>query len=156
MTLGTGNEKELLERLTQITLENLENENFGGQELAMLAGMSISTLNRRLHKIVSKSTSQFIREIRLKKAMELLMQQTDTAAEVAWKVGFGSPAYFSKCFHDFYGFPPGEVRKRMEEGTLPVSDESHDTEKANEVSLTSEKFKKPRNYLIKTGHGYIR
>ncbi|MBW6478405.1 MAG: helix-turn-helix domain-containing protein [Bacteroidales bacterium] len=116
MIPGTGNEKELLERLTQITLENLENENFGGTELAMHAGMSISTLNRRLHKITSKPTSQFIREIRLKKAKELLMQQTDTAAEVAWKVGFGSPAYFSKCFHDFYGFPPGEVKKRMEEG----------------------------------------
>jgi TolB-like protein/AraC-like DNA-binding protein len=118
MTLGLGNERELLEKLTQITLENLENENFGGSELAMLAGMSISTLNRRLHKITSKPTSQFIREIRLKKAMELLMQHTDTAAEVAWKVGFGSPAYFSKCFHEYYGYPPGEVKKKftMNEG----------------------------------------
>ena len=146
MIPGTGNEKELLERLTQITLENLDNENFGGAELAVHAGMSISTLNRRLHKITSKPTSLFIREIRLKKALELLMQQTDTAAEVAWKVGFGSPAYFSKCFHDFYGFPPGEVRKRMEEGTLPVLDKSPAAEEANEVSLTSEKFKKP--YLV--------
>ncbi len=132
MIPGTGNEKELLERLTQITLENLENENFGGTELAMHARMSISTLNRRLHKITSKPTSLFIREIRLKKAMELLMQQTDTAAEVAWKVGFGSPAYFSKCFHDFYGFPPGEVRKRMEDGTLPITDETHSLENAAE------------------------
>ncbi|MBW6478406.1 MAG: helix-turn-helix domain-containing protein [Bacteroidales bacterium] len=151
MIAGTGKEKELLERLTQITLENLENENFGGTELALHAGMSISTLNRRLHKITSKPTSLFIREIRLKKAMELLMQQTDTAAEVAWKVGFGSPAYFSKCFHDFYGFPPGEVRKRMEEGILPVSDESPATDEANEVSLTSEKFKKPYQVSIFIG-----
>ena len=132
MIPGTDNEKELLERLTQITLENLENENFGGTELAMHARMSISTLNRRLHKITSKPTSLFIREIRLKKAMELLMQQTDTAAEVAWKVGFGSPAYFSKCFHDFYGFPPGEVKKRMEDGTLPITDETHSLENAAE------------------------
>ena len=132
MIPGTDNEKELLERLTQITLENLENENFGGTELAMHARMSISTLNRRLHKITSKPTSLFIREIRLKKAMELLMQQTDTAAEVAWKVGFGSPAYFSKCFHDFYGFPPGEVRKRMEDRTLPITDETHSLENAAE------------------------
>ena len=78
------------------------------------------------------------------------MQQTDTAAEVAWKVGFGSPAYFSKCFHDFYGFPPGEVRKRMEEGTLPLYDETHASENAskegNEFFLNSNKIKKP--YLI--------
>jgi AraC-like DNA-binding protein len=121
MPILTDNEKELLERLTQITLENLDNENFGGAELAMHAGMSISTLNRRLHKITSKPTSQFIREIRLKNAMELLIQQTGTAAEIAYKVGFGSPSYFSKCFHDFYGFPPGEAGKRMEESTLPLS-----------------------------------
>jgi TolB-like protein/AraC-like DNA-binding protein/Tfp pilus assembly protein PilF len=156
MIPGTGSEKELLEKLTQITLENLENENFGGAELAVHAGMSISTLNRRLHKITSKPTNQFIREIRLKKAMELMMQQTDTAAEVAWKVGFGSPAYFSKCFHNFYGFPPGEARKRMEEGTLPVSDEintsdktsasENATEEENEVSLKSGKLNK--SYLV--------
>jgi TolB-like protein/AraC-like DNA-binding protein/Tfp pilus assembly protein PilF len=132
MIPGTGNEKELLEKLTRITLENLENEKFGGTELAVNAGMSISTLNRRLQKITSKPTNQFIREIRLKKAMELLMQDTHTAAEIAYKVGFGSPAYFSKCFHDFYGFPPGEVRKRMEDGTLPIPDETHSSENAAE------------------------
>jgi TolB-like protein/AraC-like DNA-binding protein/Tfp pilus assembly protein PilF len=156
MTLGIANEKELVERLTQITLENLENENFGGTELAVHAGMSISTLNRRLHKITSKPTCQFIREIRLKKAMELLMQETDTSAEIAYKVGFGSPAYFSKCFHDFYGFPPGEALKRMEEGTLPVSDKTNTsdktsasenaTEEENEVSLKSGKLNK--SYLV--------
>jgi len=164
MMLGTGNEKELLERLTQIILENLDNENFGGAELAVHAGMSVSTLNRRLNKITSKPTSQFIREIRLKKAMELLMQDTDTAAEIAYKVGFGSPAYFSKCFHDFYGFPPGEARKRMEEGTLPVSDEINTSDKTNasengteeeenEVSLKTGKLKKP--YLVFVSVGLI-
>ena len=124
MTLWTGSKKELLERLTKITLENLENENFGGVQLAVHAGMSVSTLNRRLHKISSKTPNQFIREVRLKRAMELLMGQSDTAAEVAWKVGFGSPAYFSKCFHDFYGFPPGEARRRMEEGSLTGPDKT--------------------------------
>jgi TolB-like protein/AraC-like DNA-binding protein/Tfp pilus assembly protein PilF len=146
MIAGTGNEKELLEKLTRITLENLENENFGGTELAVHAGMSISTLNRRLQKITSKPTNQFIREIRLKKAMELLKQDTDTAAEIAYKVGFGSPAYFSKCFHDFYGFPPGEVRKRMEDGTLPIPDETHSSENAAEekpgVPLKAGRLKK--------------
>jgi AraC-like DNA-binding protein len=141
MTFGTGNEKELLERLTRITLENLENENFGVMELSMHAGMSISTLNRRLHKITSKAACQFIREIRLQKAMELLMQQTYTASEVAYRVGFGSPAYFGKCFHDFYGFPPGEVRNRMEEGILPVSVESSAT-------LVTNKKENKRPHLV--------
>jgi TolB-like protein/AraC-like DNA-binding protein len=153
MTFETGDGNEFLEILTRITLENLENENFGVMELSLHAGMSISTLNRRLHKITSKAACQFIREIRLQKAMELLMQQTYTASEVAYRVGFGSPAYFGKCFHDFYGFPPGEVRKRMEEGILPVPGEPNTSCETNtlenllrgeyKVSVKLQKFKKP-------------
>ncbi len=138
MTFGNDSGKELLARLTQITLENLDNENFGGTELAANAGMSISTLNRRLHKITSKPTCQFIREIRLQKAMELLMQQTYTASEVAYRVGFGSPAYFSKCFHDLYGFPPGEAVKRMKESALSVSDKSNTTHVTNATENAAE------------------
>ena len=43
--------------------------------------------------------------------MEMISQNEGTAAEIAYKVGFGSPAYFNKCFHDYYGFPPGEYKK---------------------------------------------
>ncbi len=35
-----------------------------------------------------------------------------TASEIAYKVGFNSPAYFTKCFHDYFGFTPGEVSKK--------------------------------------------
>ena len=44
--------------------------------------------------------------------MELLQLQAGTVAEIAYGVGFGSTTYFSKCFHDYYGYPPGDVRKR--------------------------------------------
>ncbi len=53
-----------------------------------------------------------------------------TASEVAFKVGFGSPAYFSKCFHEYYGYPPGEEKKRLAEDEkdkhdmLPVESET--------------------------------
>jgi len=36
-----------------------------------------------------------------------------TASEVAYRTGFGSPAYFSKCYHEYYGYPPGEEKKRI-------------------------------------------
>jgi AraC-like DNA-binding protein len=42
----------------------------------------------------------------------LLQENNATAAEVAYKVGFGSPAYFNKCFSAYFGFPPGEVKKK--------------------------------------------
>ncbi|MCD6565880.1 MAG: helix-turn-helix domain-containing protein, partial [Bacteroidales bacterium] len=58
------------------------------------------------------SVSQFIRHERLKHAREILRQTASTVSEVSYQVGFGSTSYFIKCFHDYYGYPPGEVGKR--------------------------------------------
>eukprot|EP01029_Cantina_marsupialis_P000649 TRINITY_DN1045_c1_g1_i2.p2 TRINITY_DN1045_c1_g1~~TRINITY_DN1045_c1_g1_i2.p2 ORF type:complete len:625 (-),score=56.29 TRINITY_DN1045_c1_g1_i2:1196-3070(-) len=100
-----------LDRLTRIVDANLSNEQFGVQELAKQMGISRSQLHRKLRRLAKKSVSQFIREKRLKKAMDLLRQNVGTASEIAYQVGFSSPTYFTKCFHDYYGYPPGEVRR---------------------------------------------
>jgi TolB-like protein/AraC-like DNA-binding protein len=102
-----------LNRLIEIVQDNLSNENFGVVELAKEAGMSRSSVHRKLRSITHHSVSQFIREIRLQHAMGLLQQNVGTASEIAFRAGFGSPAYFNKCFHEYYGFPPGEVKKRI-------------------------------------------
>ena len=104
-----------LNRLTGIVLDNLASENFGVVELAKEAGMSRSNLHRKLRSIIHRPVSQFIREIRLQRAMELLQQNAGTSAEIAYKVGFGSSTYFNKCFHEYYGCPPGEIRRRESE-----------------------------------------
>jgi TolB-like protein/AraC-like DNA-binding protein len=108
----TGN-RDLIGKLTEIILSNLENETFGGKELAQEAGLRTSVLNRHVKSLTQKTINQFIREVRLKRAMEILLIEEVTASEVAFKVGFGSPSYFSTCFSEYYGFPPGEVKKRI-------------------------------------------
>jgi AraC-like DNA-binding protein len=60
--------KEFIQKLTNIVEANLANENFGPEELAREAGMSHSNLYRKLKSISNQNASQFIREIRLKKA----------------------------------------------------------------------------------------
>jgi len=102
-----------IKKLTEIILANLKNENFGVKELAYLYGHSPSTLNRRLHSINQKTINQFIREVRLQKALELLQNESLTASEVAYKVGFTSPEYFNTCFHELFGYPPGKVKKNL-------------------------------------------
>ncbi len=104
--------QEFLEKLNNLIEHNLENENFGVEELAEAIGKSRSQLHRKLNAINGKSTSQFIREYRLEKAKKMLQNNVATASEIAYKVGFGSPSYFNTCFHDFYGYPPGEVKFR--------------------------------------------
>ena len=110
--------QEFLEKLNNLIEHNLENENFGVEELAEAIGKSRSQLHRKLNAINGKSTSQYIREYRLEKAMKMLQNNVATASEIAYKVGFGSPSYFNTCFHDFYGYPPGEVKFRN-----PLNDE---------------------------------
>ena len=41
--------------------------------------------------------------------MRILQETSLTVSEVAYEVGFSSPSYFIKCFHDYYGYPPGET-----------------------------------------------
>jgi AraC-like DNA-binding protein len=105
---------DFLNKLAVTILSNLENETFGGKELAQEAGVRVSVLIQRIKLISGKTVSQFIRETRLKRAMEILLREELTAAEVAFKVGFGSPSYFNTCFSEYYGFPPGEVRKKSQ------------------------------------------
>jgi len=112
MTDALSMENDFLDKVTRIIEENISNEQFGVSELARLAGMSRSNLLRKITKLTKLSVSQFIRQVRLKNAMELLRNSSFTVSEVSYRVGFGSTSYFIKCFHDYYGYPPGEVGKR--------------------------------------------
>ena len=96
-----------LQKLAEVAEAHYTHENFGVSELAAQMGMSRSNLHRKVKTLTNKSVSRFISEIRLKKALELLKEKAGNVSEVAYKVGFGSVTYFSKCFHDFYGFAPG-------------------------------------------------
>ncbi len=104
-----------LEKLKKQVDENLTNHQFGVEELAKNIGMSRSQLHRKLITATGKSVSQFIREHRLERGMELLKEGELNAAQVADRIGFGSPTYFNKCFNEYYGFPPGEAKNRIAE-----------------------------------------
>ncbi|MEW4922601.1 helix-turn-helix domain-containing protein [Algibacter sp. 2305UL17-15] len=101
-----------IKKATDLIEANLENEQFGVNELSEALGVSRSQLHRKLNAHTGKSTSQFIREYRLEKAMELLQNNVATASEIAYRVGFSSPTYFNTRFSEYYGYPPGEVKYR--------------------------------------------
>ena len=105
-------ENDFLSKIIEIIEENISNEQFGVSELARETSMSRSNLLRKVKKLTKLSVSQFIRQVRLKNAMDMLRQTSLTVSEVSYKVGFSSTSYFIKCFHDYYGYPPGEVGKR--------------------------------------------
>jgi len=115
MSYGNNSDADFIKKARKIVEENFSDEMFGVSELAKELGISRSYLHRKIIAYQKLSVSQFIRQIRLKKAKELLRNTSSTVSEIAYNVGFNSVTYFSKCFHDYYGYSPGEVGKREEE-----------------------------------------
>lgn len=102
-----------LSRIRDYVLKNISSEEFSFESLSSEIGYSRSQIHRKLKKITGKSLSAFVREIRLEEALRLLKADTGTAAEIAYRAGFSSPAYFNKCFTDYYGITPGEAGKQI-------------------------------------------
>src|SRR5688572_1282906 len=103
---------QFLSELHDIIAKNMANEQFGVTELAEVMSMSRSNLLRKVKKSTDLPVNQLIREVRLKRAMELLQNSASNVSEVSHQTGFNSTSYFIKCFREFYGFPPGEAAKR--------------------------------------------
>jgi TolB-like protein/AraC-like DNA-binding protein len=113
MSNSSTTETEFINQANTIVLENVSNEQFGVSELAEVMNMSRSNLLRKIKKDTQLSASQFIRQVRLQKGMEMVKQNRLTISEVSYQVGFGSTSYFIKCFREYYGYPPGEVGKEI-------------------------------------------
>ncbi|MEP6845823.1 MAG: nickel-binding protein [Panacibacter sp.] len=71
-------------------------------------GLSKSQFYRKLKILTGKSPNTFLKDYRLKKALELLNKKMSNVSEIAFETGFTSPSYFSKCFQKKYGHTPSE------------------------------------------------
>ena len=102
-------DEKFLNRLIEIVELHMGNEKFSVEQLGIEMGMSRSQLHRKLNALIDQGPNQFIRTFRLQRAHDLLKQNTATAAEIAYEVGFSSPSYFTKCFHEMFGYTPSEI-----------------------------------------------
>lgn len=80
------------------------------EKLSETLGLSRGHLHRKIKELTGTAPVEFLRTYRLNKATQLLRQNTYTVSEVAYRTGFSSPAYFSKCFKAVYGVTPTEYQ----------------------------------------------
>ncbi len=105
----------LVNKVIEIIKKNMENTDFGVEDLSREVGMSRVHLNRKLKETMNISPSNLIKSIRLKQAAFLLINNKVNISEVAYKVGFSTHSYFSNSFHDYFGMTPKEfVAKYMD------------------------------------------
>jgi len=105
VTMKSPDEK-LLKKVIDLVNENIGNTELNVEMLSREIGISRVHLHRKLKELTNQSTRDFIRNIRLRQAANLLSNKHMNISEVAFAVGFTNVAHFSNAFKEFYGEPP--------------------------------------------------
>lgn len=100
-----------IEKATDIVKKNMDNADYSVEQFSKDMCMSRMNLYRKLQSQTGQSPTLFIRDIRLKKAAQLLNSSGYSIAEISDMVGFSSPKYFSRCFKEVYGALPTQYKK---------------------------------------------
>lgn len=96
-------------------------------ELGKTLHRSTVTLTQCFRKEFGMSIMDYVAERRLENACRMLAETTDTVEEVAFRCGYGSAEYFSRCFTKVYGIPPRLWAKRARQPRR----ELHETDKTD-------------------------
>lgn len=101
-----GTDESLIEKITRIVEENMENEEFNLSILSDLLGIEQKQLYRKVRQLTGMTPVNYVRQLRMKKAAILLAQNKFTISEVMYLVGYTNASYFSKCFSEMFGITP--------------------------------------------------
>ena len=98
-------------RFKAVVEEKMSDSDLSVEDIGADMNLSRVQLYRKVKALTGSSPVDLLRKARLSEAHRLLMESDLSVSEIAYKVGFTSPSYFTKCFKDEYGKVPGEVRK---------------------------------------------
>jgi len=111
VTVTTVDQK-LMTRIMEKLEANMDNADYSVEELAADVGMHRMNLYRKIQSLYGMTPSEFIRTMRLKRAAQLLGDDPNlTVVEVADRVGFNTPKYFTRYFKEMFGVLPSQYRK---------------------------------------------
>lgn len=102
-------EQKFMKTLMQFMLSFYRKTDLKVDDLTQNLGLSKSQLYRKLKFLSGKSPNSFIKDYRLKKALDLLEKREFSISEIAFETGFNSPSYFSKCFQKKYSVQPSTL-----------------------------------------------
>lgn len=88
-------------------------------DLARMAGMSVSSFHRHFKAVTAMSPLQYQKQIRLQSARALLIAEAGDVAGVGFKVGYDSPSQFSREYGRLFGAPPGKDASRLRASSIP-------------------------------------
>ena len=108
----TSLDKEFIKTVLDYINKNLSDTELSVEDLAAKVFLSRSQLYRKIKTLTGVSVNEFIRNVRLEKAKELIELGNDNITEISFKTGFSSPSYFTKCYKEKYGHLPTHENKK--------------------------------------------
>jgi signal transduction histidine kinase/DNA-binding response OmpR family regulator/ligand-binding sensor domain-containing protein len=106
----SANDKKFMDNLMDLVDNNMDNGELMIDDLARDLGVSRSVLFKKLKTLTGLSPNEFIKEIRIKHAAKLIIDDEYSMAQIAYMTGFNDSHYFSKCFKKYFGVTPTEYK----------------------------------------------
>lgn len=104
-------EREFVSRLDEVIDRRMVEADLSVDDMAAELALGRSIFYQRVKEITGQTPNDYLRSKRLEQAAELLREGALPVKEVAYRVGFSSPSYFSRCFSARFGFPPTALRQ---------------------------------------------
>ena len=109
-------DEEFLKKFDSLVQDNISNSDLSNEFLAEEMNMSLSTMMRKIKKLLNTSPNNYIRTTRMSIAARMLLDSHgNNITEICYSVGFSNVSYFAKCFKEQYGMTPTEwvARKQL-------------------------------------------
>jgi signal transduction histidine kinase/ligand-binding sensor domain-containing protein/DNA-binding response OmpR family regulator len=106
-------DEKFLKKAVDIIEHNIDDPDYDIETFSSDVGVSRMQLYRKLEALTNMTVKEFIRDIRIKRAAQLLEQNKANVSEIIYQVGFRDLAYFRKCFREQYGISPSEYAAKF-------------------------------------------
>ncbi len=106
-------DSEFYSKVLDIMKKEMGNPDLNVDTLASMMGLGRSQFYRKIKALTNYSPVELLRNLRLKQAREMLTTTEKTIGEIAYEVGFSSPAYFTRCYREAFDETPTELRERI-------------------------------------------
>lgn len=107
-----GNDRILIDKIVKVINDNIETPDLNVEMLSDSVGISRAHLHRKMKELLGMAPSEFIRNVRLRRACELLHNRDIDITQITYIVGFTSQSHFSTAFKRFTGLTPTEYRQQ--------------------------------------------
>ena len=103
-------------RFLEIIQAEMGNAELSVDQLAAQMGLGRSQFYRKIKALTNYSPVELLRNLRLKRARDLLLTTDKSISEIAYEVGFSAPAYFTRCYREAYNETPTDLREKTGNG----------------------------------------